>query len=126
MDRLTCLLFLLAGSPKLHAWFRNVQYEVFVLGEKSVSWCGNPAQQLIAAAVLNLCGISIGVCYADLSNQARAQLVDNFNTAGKGPMALICSYCQFSGNKHAEAVPECSLYLPSNGIPNAAPSHWSG
>ncbi|KAI7968163.1 hypothetical protein EIK77_010333 [Talaromyces pinophilus] len=92
MDRLTCLLYLLSGSPKLRAWLRNVQYEVFVLGEKSVTWCGNPAQQLIAAAVLNLCGIPIGVYHADLSNSERSELVTKFNTNAKDPMVLICSY----------------------------------
>jgi hypothetical protein len=58
IDSFTAICTLLHGAPKIREWLKRVRLEVHHLQEKSIVWCSNPGQQFLAAAVLNLAGIS--------------------------------------------------------------------
>lgn len=119
LDPFLALNTLLFGAPKMREWLKRVRLEVHHLGEKSIVWCSNPGQQFLAAAVLNLAGISCDVYHADLTSSQRSALVKGFNE-GPYPMVLVCSYyVNSAGCNMQEQCRNVHLLCTPMGIPIA-------
>lgn len=80
------------GSPKVRQTLRILIELVLIAKRKVVLWCALPANQLLLHGILQLLNISHCTYTADLSPDARSDLVNKFTTNPSNHMVFVASY----------------------------------